>query len=467
AVEMHAAASMRELCRLRVKLNGDGAQRSEGALLDSRQSRALAEQLASDFASVLADLKTTSGVLAERLPELIGDEIFDDQSASLANHRSELIRQVETEQSRRLAWLEQYHDWLLRLPVVDASGGLDGALEAATRMSVLEKSVAMLREENLRLRQLFARDVALLKSELAVAQQAAAAAQPTTSPFDPTIRAFLEDVDIVLRCTSDPAEAHRVLPRTMHLIDELATALRHDATLFLDPASPENVQSTVDAGRLLFTAALDKLRRALRIPLEPPIAHESVSRDYWEALVFERQACRAERHKLRAVAESLALHASRMITGLGSFAKEVEEFVAKHGPDGGTMGGGNATGAGSGGGGMRSVRVVAVGGSSGATAIERLLLSEMDAEPLAAVSGRHGLHPSQKLSTAPLLYAMEKCGAMVETLKDVVDGVIRQVPMVKQARVELPLFFAGGGSGGVVGGDVSAGGVGSDASIAG
>ena len=463
----HVATLRAHLERL-LALSNAAAQR--GAAAERTE-----DDLSTQLSHALTEIKRLNTFISTRLPLAadVGD-MAAEASKVVLKTRMGLVQQLEDETAARHAMLQQYHRWLLSIPVIEqrgvsaagsntaggSGGGLRFGIDQQKHVELLERTIALQEEEIIRLKRIFARDLTALRDEL-VLLHSAQNRKTVLSMLQPMLDEFTEDVALLQSTTTSHPDLGLHVRR---LIDDLHAKLTTHATvMFGGPAevsgpatgasgerasgaSPSCEQeSPVDACRLLLRASIDKVRRQLRIPLALPAAalldsrgwlqdtqalwaatsHQSASsggpqldpdghlQKFWTMAVCEQFGARAERHRLRRLAEGLELH-------LGMLDKTVNELLAVV----------DASGTAAPGAGTHGVHVAAAAAARGSvglrllaaldgTAAERLVCQELGAHPPPLLKSPgfldEGLHVIRQ--------RLDRCRGIVESLRTCAHGV--------------------------------------------
>jgi hypothetical protein len=278
-------------------------------------------ELAQNFEKCRSECNRLGDLLSNRMPGL-PEEHLETSTVPLVNSRLQLLRSMETEIRDAKKKNDNYRDFLLALPVTESSNGK--SLEQEKRTAILERSLDSLKEELRRSKHLFARDVHLLKEELATLNKQGKEST-SQNPFHFAVSAFLEDVSIVLNEKGNSDS----LSRCLTLIEDFQKTLIATANLVFEPEGEQNLKTSVEWVTLLHKASLDSLRRALKVPVAPAEETSATNR-YYEQLVFERFACKAERFRLRATAEALLLHIDRWQAVVGNLGQEVNRLTREN-----------------------------------------------------------------------------------------------------------------------------------------
>jgi hypothetical protein len=266
--------------------------------------------------------------LSRRIPSMLevigGSGMY---SAVLLQNRVHQIEEIESEQRHQFEVLDQYRQWLLKLPVV-------GQISDAVRCAVLEKSVEALSEENTRLRARYTRDVQALQNENQIlrlmktfggdAGTKATALSTLRGPID----GFLEEAPQYLR-GGRKGELNA-------LIDDLCSTLKGRidvATIETeesDSAAPTEANRA--AYRSLFLAAVEQLSGDLGVSVKCPNELDDGPESqlgWWQELIFSRLAYRQDSIRLRSHASALASHVDRVIALLQELAAEASKTLAE------------------------------------------------------------------------------------------------------------------------------------------
>ena len=274
----------------------------------------------------ITEYRTIRSLLAEKLPEM-ADSKDRSRSAATAVLRGRLglLGQLEQEAATRERALHDFHEWLLSIRVLEPVTSAE-AVTYGERIKLLEKTVASQKEELERMRRVVRRDMSVLNAEFGVLRQAVEAKTPLECLFRSTLERFAQEAALIAQ--SDPDLA---FGRVSLAIDQLIDKLRYDTALFFgSDATSSKLES--DACGHLFRASVDHLRRSLGLPIEPPLRFEDATEEYWREMVMCHYTARAERYKLRCLADGLSLNCARLtsamdqvVTAAGQLAKSAEE----------------------------------------------------------------------------------------------------------------------------------------------
>eukprot|EP00742_Colponemidia_sp_Colp-10_P018389 GILJ01021242.1.p1 GENE.GILJ01021242.1~~GILJ01021242.1.p1 ORF type:complete len:432 (-),score=58.67 GILJ01021242.1:98-1393(-) len=235
----------------------------------------------------------------------------------------------EAERRRLAAWQAS----LSCLPV-RRDGGL-ASIDLNARTMLLEGTVRTLQEENERLRVLFNRDIRILRVELDAAKSIAsagnqqAAGRDRINPLHSLIESYSEETGLLLGQASQKVVNRQLLLQLQQITDRFATDIKYNMEVLISEVESDGTFGTSEAipkintamsnEALFVRAALDKSRRLLGIPVDPPTlgnAFDPPSHEYWNAMVEERALCRSERWSMQNTSKGMALTATRLVEAL-------------------------------------------------------------------------------------------------------------------------------------------------------
>jgi hypothetical protein len=271
----------------------------------------------------MEDLAEVRTVLSKQLPKLADSKDRSRRAATaVLRGRLSVLAQLEQEASERDTALQRYHEWLTSVRVMEPNTTAE-AIPYVERVRVLEKTVETQRDELERLRRVVGRDMAVLHAEFGVLRQAVEAKTPLECIFRSTLERFAQEAALLAGDDPDLACSRAILA-----VNQLTEKLQYDTALFFGSSTTTPPKLESEACAQLFRASVDQLRRNLGIPIEPPVTFADSTEAYWHDMVMSHYAARAERYKLRCLADGLALHCRRLEAAVDNVSTSIASMVS-------------------------------------------------------------------------------------------------------------------------------------------